>query len=242
MTPREIVRKTLDFDRPPRIPRQLWTLPWASARYPKELKEIETRFPADICGAPWSLKTPLPTVGNPYQAGEYVDEWGCTFTNIQAGVIGEIKRPLIADWQDLAKLRAPVELLTVDRAAVNAFCRGTDRWVTAGCCPRPWERLQFLRGTENAMMDVAAEEPKMLELLQRLHEFFLQKLELWAHTDVDSLMMMDDWAGNGRCLFPRKAGARSSSRGTRTTSTWRTATARRCSCTPTDLFWISFRT
>ena len=48
MTPREVVRKTLEFENPPRIPRQLGVLPWASIHYPNELAEIQKSFPDDI--------------------------------------------------------------------------------------------------------------------------------------------------------------------------------------------------
>ncbi len=201
MTSREIVLKTLEFDGPGRIPRQLWTLPWATARYPQELAKIHADFPPDIRTAPSFLKTPTGVSGDPYAVGEYRDEWGCTFTNVQQGVIGEIKRPLIAEWEDLAKVREPVELLSVDVDAVNGFCRGTEQFVLAGCCPRPWERVQFLRGSENAMLDLAAEEPALMALIQRLHQFYLKKLEIWARTEVDALMFMDDWGAQRSLLI-----------------------------------------
>lgn len=88
--------------------------------------------------------------------GEYVDEWGCRFTNIHEGVIGEVKEPVICeeDWSDAGKVHIPVELLTFDADAVNRFCRETDRFVIAGCCPRPFEQLQFLRSTQELYMDL----------------------------------------------------------------------------------------
>jgi len=200
MTPRDIVNKTVEFSGPPRICRQMWTLPWASMHYPRQMAEIRSRFPDDIVGAPQCLKTPAQTEGDPCAVGNYRDEWGCLFTNVQAGVIGEIKTPLIADWNDLEKLREPVELLSVDRDQVNAFCRQTDRWVHSSSTVRPWERVQFIRGTENAMMDLALEEPGFFELLRRVHEFGLKELSIWAQTDVDGLVFIDDW-GTQRSLL-----------------------------------------
>jgi hypothetical protein len=49
-TSREIVKDTLTFNYPLRIPREIIFLSWAIKRYPKAVKEIETRFPNDICG------------------------------------------------------------------------------------------------------------------------------------------------------------------------------------------------
>ena len=36
----------------------------------------------------------------------------------------------------------PEGRLSLDRSVVNDFCRHTDRFVLAGCCPRPFERLR----------------------------------------------------------------------------------------------------
>jgi len=58
MEPREIVRRTLEFDAPPRVPRQLWLLPWASNHYPEELAAIQARFPDDIVHALRSVGPP----------------------------------------------------------------------------------------------------------------------------------------------------------------------------------------
>ena len=46
--------------------------------------------PADIGGVPATLKTPPKTQGDMYAKGTYVDEWGCVFTNVHEGIIGEV--------------------------------------------------------------------------------------------------------------------------------------------------------
>jgi uroporphyrinogen decarboxylase len=51
MTSRERVLASLNFELPPgeRLPRQMWTLPWADLAYPGETKKIQTMYPDDIC-------------------------------------------------------------------------------------------------------------------------------------------------------------------------------------------------
>ena len=65
-----------------------------------------------------------------------------------------LKAPALPDWDRVGDVRFPEELLTVDVAAVNAFCRNTDKFVIAGTCPRPFERLQFYRNSENLYTDL----------------------------------------------------------------------------------------
>lgn len=154
MDPRTLVKKAIAFDKPSRIPRELWLVPWAQYEYPDELAAIQHDFPNDIVRIPWFYNDAVFTEGNPFEPGRFVDEWGCVYENAQRGVTGEVKTPMVQDWSDLEKVTPPEVMLTQDIARSNEFCRNTDRFCLAGCTPRPFERLQFLRGTENVYMDI----------------------------------------------------------------------------------------
>lgn len=205
-TSRQIVTKCLTFDYPERIPRDLWTLPWAVTRFPEMTARISADFPSDM-GGPANVYRPSPiTRGNPYVIGRYTDDWGCEFTNIQEGVHGEIRDPLITDIGDWRTVRPPYETLpenlTVARDAVNRSCAETHKFVKASCCPRPWERYQFLRGSENTMLDIMQPEEGVDDLLRIIHEFYMKELEFWVTTDVDAIMFMDDWGAQHQLLIP----------------------------------------
>ena len=204
MTSRELVRSTLEFrNSDHRAPRDLWTLPWADIHHGEALKEIRRRFPNDYCGVPVIYKeTSVVETGDPYAVGSYVDPWGCPFMNIQAGVIGEVKRPLVTDdeWEDTSRVVIPEHQLSFDIDQVNAACATSDHWITAGCCPRPFEQLQFIRGTENLYMDLADPAPGFFEFLEKMQDFYCRLMTKWAQTDVDCLTFMDDW-GSQRSLL-----------------------------------------
>jgi len=200
-TPREIVHQTLDFAGPPRAARDLWVLPIAAEQYPGALDEITREFPSDFTAIPGHEREIVPTKGNPYVIGEYTDEWGCTFVNIQRGVIGEVKAPLVRDWTaDRGRVRFPRAWLTLDRDAVNRDCAATDRFTLANACPRPFEQMQFLRGSEELYVDLADPPAELLAFLRELHAFYCEVFEAWARTDVDALRFMDDW-GSQRALL-----------------------------------------
>ena len=144
-------------------------------------------------------------VGDRYAEGLHVDEWGCVFTNVQAGCIGEVRQPILRNMSDWNQVLPPYETLPdnqeLARNRVNQFCQETDLFVLAACCPRPWERYQFLRGVENAMLDVLEPESGFLDLLGMIHEFHLRELEFWSSTEVDGLMFMDDWGSQSNLLI-----------------------------------------
>ena len=200
-TSRELIYQTLNFQSPARAPRDLWVLPLAMWRYPAEYRALIERYPSDISSADGHESARPTTSGDQYAIGEFVDEWGCTFTNIQAGVIGEVKDALIKNWNtDVSKVHFPREWLTLNPDAVNRDCGASDKFVLAGTCPRPFEQLQFIRGTVDLYMDLMDPPAAMLSFMNEMHQFYMEVLLAWAKTDVDSLKFMDDW-GSQRILL-----------------------------------------
>ncbi len=207
MTSRELVYKTLEFEnKRERAPRHMWLLPWAEINHGEMVKRIQKEFPDDIVTAPAILKTSTIAKGDPYKVGSYTDEWGCHFQNLQEGIIGEVKETLVKgeDWEDIDKIHIPVEWLDFDVDEVNSFCRGTDQFVVAGCCPRPFEQLQFIRGTEELYMDLMEIPSNMKKFMDRMHTFYCDLLEKWAKTEVDALNFMDDWGSQKSLLINPK--------------------------------------
>lgn len=201
MLSRDLVKKTLEFSSPPRVPRDIWLLPWARENYPQEVEKLLSDFPNDIVHSPGFLRESPHITGDPYSPGYYIDEWGCKFENKQSGIIGEVKEPLIKDWKDLEELCPPRECLTVDVDRVNQFCRETDKFVLAGACPRPFERLQFLRRTENLYIDLIEQPREFWKLVDIVHGFYMEEMRIWAETEVDALMFMDDWGAQRSLLI-----------------------------------------
>ena len=205
-TPREIITSCLKFENPERMPRDLWLLPWANNHHPDAVEELSRRFPSDFDTSPDIYRPSSRAEGDPYAVGHSVDDWGCIFTNIQEGVIGEIRTPQLTDIANWKSVEPPYETLPTDHDAardqVNRHCASTDKFVKAACCSRPWERYQFLRGSENSMMDIMMPEQGAADLLRLIHEFYIEELEFWVTTDVDAIMFMDDWGAQQQLLIP----------------------------------------
>ncbi|MCK9479244.1 MAG: methyltransferase [Firmicutes bacterium] len=207
MKPRELVKKTMEFqNNTGAVPIDLWALPWAEMHYPNELMDITKKFPKDFATAPAVYADKPKTSGDQYGIGVYIDEWGCEFTNIQKGVIGEVKTPLILhdDWRDFEKAHIPKELLTFDIDAVNEFCKTTDKFVISDVLARPFERLQFIRGTENIYIDLLSPPKHMVAFIAKMHDFNCALIEKWAKTSVDGIFFMDDWGSQNSLLINPK--------------------------------------
>lgn len=194
MTPRERVQRALRFECPDRAPRELWTLPGVPMFRGEELRQVLERFPGDFAGPRVRYGPSRYSKGQPAVVGSYVDEWGSGWHVAEPGVVGEVKDPPLADWADLERYQIPWELLDeADFSEVNRSCAETDCFVKAGTFTRPFERMQFLRGSEALFLDLAYGTKEAYTLRDRLHEFSLREMGMWAKTDVDGVSFMDDW-------------------------------------------------
>ncbi|MDD2764134.1 MAG: uroporphyrinogen decarboxylase family protein [Opitutaceae bacterium] len=183
------------------MPRQLWVLPIAHIEHGRPaLDALGQKYPDDIFSPPPAGALARLIEGDAYAVGIYRDEWGCVFENLQAGVIGEVKQPLLDDWARLDRVKPPEPLLQIDAAEVNRLYAASDKFMTAPCWARPFERMQFLRGSENLYLDLAEEPPELSELIRVVHGYYRKEVEVWSRTRVDALMIMDDW-GSQRSLL-----------------------------------------
>ncbi len=201
MDSRTRVIKTLKFEEPDRAPRDLWYLPGIDMFRRAELDAMFARFPTDIAGAPVKPGKGKRAKGIPNVVGTYVDDWGAVWHVGEPGVIGEVKQPALADWSELATYTPPYETLeNADFSAVNPFCAESNKFVI-GHFGTLFERMQFVRGTEQLYMDLAYGTDEVLKLRDMIHEFNMQFIERWCETDVDAIAFNDDWGAQHALLI-----------------------------------------
>jgi len=197
LTPRERVTRTLRFEGVDRPARDIWAVPAAYFGREEELQAIFDQYPSDF--GPSGYRDPEDG-SRIYEPGEWTDVWGSTWTNIQAGMIGEVKHPAIDDWDKLAHWKPPYELLGKGFEEVNRTCAESEQFTLLGT-PRPFERLQFVRGPENVYMDLAWGVREVFVLLEMIHDYYIKCLEHVVRTDVDGITFMDDWGSQHALLI-----------------------------------------
>ena len=195
--PRELVYKALRFQSPDRVPRDHWWQVWTEDNCPDELADLLKRFPSDFVTP--DHKAPA-SDRSAFRIGRYVDPWGCVFENIQNGVIGEVKQPLVEDWSDLNKVRAPMHLIDAGLDWIR-HALGKDDHFSILMFGQLFERMQFIRGTENLYVDLIEQRPELLELRDRVHQFNIDTIEAWVKTDLDALSFNDDWGSQSALLI-----------------------------------------
>lgn len=201
LTSRELVERTLRFEPTPRVPRHLWSGPLADQNFPGAAAAIRAEFPEDIAAPDLDLPPVEGMRGDPNAVGVFVDEWGCAFETLQANIMGEVREPLIASYEsDLEKVRPPWAWVDLDRDQVNRSCAADERFMALLAPIRPFERMQFLRGTENLMRDLIRRPAGFLKLRDRVHAWACALLEKWVQTDIDAIVWFDDWGSQTSLL------------------------------------------
>ena len=179
MTSRELVKRSLNFEMVVRTP--LEVLPGVEG------------FVSDVVYPDYKYGKGKSS-GISGKKGAYTDSWGCVFECAEDGVKGEVKQSLLADWSALDGFCPPWDVLNdADLSMVNRQCEKSDKFMIHTWGIEPFQRMQYLRGTERLFMDLAYGDRAVFKLRDMVHEYYLKEVEMWAATDVDGIHLEDDW-------------------------------------------------
>jgi hypothetical protein len=167
-----------------------------------DVDRVLAKYPEDITILDFTYAPGAKTKGTRYRRDETAtDEWGCEWQAAEDGVTGEVKDPPLKDISEVEQLTAPYEVLDgADFAKVNEMCAGTDTFTLAWTTVRPFERMQFLLGTEKLLIELMDATVNLSRLRDTLHEFYMEEIRRWTETTVDGISFMDDW-GSQRSLL-----------------------------------------
>jgi uroporphyrinogen decarboxylase len=206
MNSRDRVIAALTFSNPDRPPRDLWKLPYILLFRQDELQAIQESYPMDILAVDRYPDSYDNYIRNASKIGPYTDDWGSVWHVGEIGVSGEVKQPVLADWSALATFQPPWHTVrNQDTDYINRTCASTDKFTLSGRTIRPFERMQFLRGTEALYYDIGYDSAEFRSLLEIVHDYYLEDVAGWCKTDVDGIGMMDDWGSNRNLLINPKS-------------------------------------
>lgn len=197
MNSRERVLATLEFQNPDRIPLDVWVLPAAREEYGEQLEKVLASKERDIV----SIAGPL-DMGNDkryYEIGSFTDPWGSGWRNIQSGIIGEVKTPVFQEYDGIDSYCPPIEQFLSEweesREKMEkqiARYREQGKFIMGGWISL-FERMQYLRGTEDLYCDLALDEEGMYKMITHVMDFERVYVKKWLELDVDAIGFGDDW-------------------------------------------------
>jgi uroporphyrinogen decarboxylase len=135
-----------------------------------------------------------------YRKGElHRDNWGCVWDNAIEGLEGQVVGHPLEDWSALAGWQPPDPLTKSERGERNwgkLRAEMEDRKLkgklTNGDAERLFDRLYFLRGFENLMLDFADGRPELDRLIDLLSVYEHKVVDEWVKIGVDTISFHTD--------------------------------------------------
>jgi len=197
MTSRERMIATLRFQNPDRLPLDIWCLGTAKIKYGGALESLLGEYETDIRRVGCSMDRGY--YGEYNRTGLYTDMWGSTWKMLVAGITGEVVGPAIADISAAGDFRPPYARLEQSwiegrqsvADAIRAH-RENGKFVIGGTV-EPFQRMQWVRGSENLYCDLGLREPGVFQLCGVLTDYYLRYLDYWLDMDIDAVSFTEDW-------------------------------------------------
>lgn len=203
MTSRERVLAAIEFRGPDRVPFQHAVFPGAFWRHGQKLVDLLNARPDDFGARHFSIP-PEPQVEGDIE--EYVDEWQSRWRRRKGYSAGEVQEAPIKSWDDLRHYQFPP--IAEDSAFEDIARRlqSPDRhWFTVSGGFILFERLQWLRTSEQLFADLAEEPEPLHELADRIVHWSIQHIHKWLKAGADAIGFGDDWGAQDRLLIsPRQ--------------------------------------
>jgi len=128
-----------------------------------------------------------------HRAGElFLDNWGCLWKNVISGLEGVVVEHPLEDWSTIETYQPP-DLLTKtergnrdwDQIRKDVAADKARGGLIIGNGERLFDRMYFLRGFENLMMDIATDDPHLPKLIDMLLDYELRLVKMWLDIGVD---------------------------------------------------------
>jgi len=176
MTSREIVRRAVHFENPPRLP-----------------ATIDCYGVSDVGHVAYG-----PAAG--WQPSvEGMDEWGCAWAHTEMANMGQVKGHPLEDIGKLAAYTPPDftdDARYVDTEAAIEAGEAAGKYMTSGIFMVLFERMHALHGFENTLMGLYTDRPAMERLADMITETAVTLVREMARRfpgRLDGWVMSDDW-------------------------------------------------
>ncbi|MFA5818282.1 MAG: uroporphyrinogen decarboxylase family protein [Bacteroidales bacterium] len=179
--------------------------------YRDKLFPIAIQIPSDFY-FPMSTPPDYDSFPKGYAAGEiFVDAWGCEWTNKVNGMQGIVSKSPLESWDSFEDFKCPDPKTTADLysgfdiEAFKKYCKalkdGNKFVITPGSPERLWERVHFLRGYENSLIDMAEDDPRIRKLIDMIVQYNIENTSKYIDCDdLDCVAFQDDWGEQYRLM------------------------------------------
>jgi len=194
--------RAIRFERPDHIPMIFWINPACWHHYDRNallelMGEHRLLFPNfKAKDEPEPELAPFERAGAPY-----TDAWGCVWQTTDDGITGAVTGHPLANWSDFERFVPPDPEITngvvdIDWTSVAAKIAeaGSNGRQYAGSLEHghAFQRLTYLRGYENLLLDMADDEPRLGQLIDMVEVFGAEIVRRYLDLGVGMMRYPED--------------------------------------------------
>jgi uroporphyrinogen decarboxylase len=207
MTSRERVVSAVKFQKPDIIPVDYWVLPAIYMKYGERFFALMDEYPKDFPDMKDIDKDNL--LPPSHRKGEYTDDFGCVWHQEYDGFLGQVSKHPLADLKDFETYRLPElneregEVTLLQIRDIVSKTKHLGKFICVDSV-RTFERMHFLRGMEDVMIDLAYQRDEIFLLLEKIAEWNIAHIRLVLEDQkdgVDGLWFSDDWGSQNSLLI-----------------------------------------
>ncbi|NJD02148.1 MAG: hypothetical protein FIA99_06025 [Ruminiclostridium sp.] len=203
LTERENYLRNATFGNPQWIPIQICIsdAAWDCLRY--ELEDIVARHPIlfpDFQKG-WRDYEQYDFGGNT-KGKPFTDSWGCIWETAINGIVGVVTNAPLSDWKNYQGYKFPNAHAHTDSASKDYWDLEKVRMDELRIQDKPviahtqhgflLMRLEYLRGFENLMIDIATGEPKLEALIDKIVEYNMAVVDNYLNIGIDVMTLAED--------------------------------------------------
>lgn len=205
---RENYLKAVEFRNPEWIPCSISIFTALRIKYGSALEDIITQHPF-IFGKYKKGAYKFMRLSGWEQPNSYhIDNWGCKWHIVKGGYEGQVIEHPLSSWEALDTYQPPDPLKFSER--------GRRHWrgmkiamkflkkkgvLCSGSGERLFDRMYFLRGFENLMIDIARDNPNLVRLTDMLTNHELKLINKWLEMRVDQISFHTDIGMQNRLMI-----------------------------------------
>ncbi len=195
---RENLLRAIEYRHPEWIPIHFDLMQSVVFRHGQGLAEMMRRHPRLFTAAHCDAVAGTVPPSGPFHERRFTDDWGCEWLEVEAGILGQVVGHPLAGWGKLAGLTVPDPVRQWDWNGVRAECtRQRERGelvngymgVVEGSF---FDRLQFLRGLDNLLVDFMERPPELDRLIARVLDYNLRLIRLWLDAGAELIHFHGD--------------------------------------------------
>ncbi len=211
---RENFLRAAEMSGPEWIPCQVALTPLIWHTYRERLEELILRHP-QIFGDYKRGSRNFDDFGIRRKGNKFTDEWGCVWYFLKDGLQGQVIRHPLQDWSLLKSYKPPDPIklggfpreggpptITFSDAKKNLERARKKGKLVAGWLPHGFmfQRLYYLRGFEQLMIDFVKEPPELMELINMVVDYNVKIVKKWLEFGPLDLIFFGDDLGTQRKL------------------------------------------